>query len=1179
MTVSMKVMSAGDGYRYLLKSVVAGDGDRSLSTPMTRYYAEAGTPPGRWMGSGVRSLGDDSLACGDPVSEVQLALLIGMGRHPISGEPLGRPFRQFASVSDRVTLRTMELSSNLNAGQRADAVARIQAEERELGDRRAVAGFDFTFSVPKSVSVLWGVADAGTQALIVDAHHRAVAEVMDLLEREMATTRTGRSAGDGAVVQADVVGVIAAAFDHWDSRLGDPQLHTHVVVSNKVKTLGDGHWRALDSRSLHAGVVAISEHYNAVLADRITRLFGTEWVQRDRGKDRKPGWELELVPDRLVREFSGRARAIEVEKNRLIEEYGATHGRAPSSTTVIRLRARATLATRPAKHMSSLADLTDAWRTRAAAILQVDSTAWARRLTAALPVRPALRVDDIDLDVIARVAQTVMEVVSEKRATWRHWNLWAEASRQTMGWRFAAAEDRERVLGFIVDEGKRRSLQLTPPELASSPADFTRSDGTSRLRPRHGVVYSSSELLAAEDRLLARAEDRGGPVVDANVIEQATRPKRYEKAFSDEQIDALARIAGSGRRVDLLIGPAGAGKTTAMRALRRAWQTTHGPDSVVGLAPSAAAAHVLAEDLGMACENTTKWLHEFSQGRAAFPAGELVIIDEATLAGTLSLDRLTGLAEASGAKVLLVGDWAQLQSVDAGGAFSLLAHARHDVPELTEVHRFTHEWEKAASLDLRAGRPRVLKVYQRHDRIHEGPTAQMIDGAYLAWRDDVRAGRASVLVTDSSHSVTELNTRARAERILSGETEADSEVRLGDGTHVSAGDLVITRNNDRRIRPQRGGWVRNGDRWQVDAVRNDGSLQVRRSGAPNEGSVSLPGPYVREHVELGYAVTAHRAQGVTVDTAHVVVSSSTTRENLYVAMTRGRESNEAYVALDQPDDTHTAPQDSDLSAMSVLSGVLRNVGAELSGHQMIESEQERWSSIAQIAAEYETIAAAAQHDRWVRVLEACGLTSEQFEHVLNSESFGPLTAELRRAEAHHLDVEAELPLLVNQHTLVDADDIGAVLASRLRRATSRRRSGRQPVPNMIVGLIPIAGGPMAADMATALKQRQELLETRAAALSETALARNARWTRKLGRPPTSSTLHDQWLRELRTVAAYQDRYAIDPASLLGDVDSDAQAADRARAQAAVDRARRLGAKNVDSLDRRTTQSEPEVRRL
>ncbi len=256
MTVSVRVMSAGDGYKYLLKTVAAADGDRSLSTPLTRYYAEAGTPPGRWLGAGVAALGDGELSVGDRVSEAQLQLLIGMGRDPITGNPLGLAFPNYKTEAERIESRIAALDPSLSPGGKGEAVAQIVAEETARGARRAVAGFDFTFSIPKSASVLWAVADAGVQALIGEAHHRAVAEVVAFMEREVAATRTGATAGDGAVAQVDVTGLIATAFDHFDSRAGDPHLHTHVVISNKAKTAFDDKWRSLDGRPMHAAVVA-----------------------------------------------------------------------------------------------------------------------------------------------------------------------------------------------------------------------------------------------------------------------------------------------------------------------------------------------------------------------------------------------------------------------------------------------------------------------------------------------------------------------------------------------------------------------------------------------------------------------------------------------------------------------------------------------------------------------------------------------------------------------------------------------------------------------------------------------------------------------------------------------------------------------------------------------------------
>ncbi|GAB2446754.1 hypothetical protein GCM10027062_30250 [Nocardioides hungaricus] len=1159
MTVSMRRIYAGRGYDYLLKSVVRGDANMADPNPVTRYYTEEGTPPGRWMGSALHAFGSGEIKREDIVTSQQLQLLIGAGLDPATGEKLGRAFPTFTPVDERVAARVADLSPRLAGEQREAAVQQIKAEEATKPSA-GVAGYDYTFSVPKSVSALWGVADAGTQALIVQAHHDAVAEVLDFMEREVVATRRGVAAGDGAVMQAGVIGVAATAYDHWDSRLGDPQLHTHVVISSKVKTTEDGRWRSLDGTPMYEANVPISEHYNAVLADRMTRLFGIEWEQRDRGSERNPAWELEPIPEALIREFSSRSSHIDKEKDRLIAEHIERTGRRPSPARIIQLRAKATLATRPEKKIHSLFDLTTEWRGRAQKILGTGAVEWAKQVTA----RPTLRADDVPLAVIGEVAVSVVGAVEEKRSTWRHWNLWAEASRQTMGWRFASAEDREAVVGMIVDAAKQESLTITPPELVTVPETFRRADGTSRFRPRHSVVFTSETLLAAEDRLLKRSEDMTAPEISLDVIARVTRK---EHLLSAEQSETLAGIAVSGRQIDLLVGPAGAGKTTAMHALRTAWTKAHGKGSVVGLAPSAVAAQVLAEDLGIACENTAKWLHEHDGGRAQFREGQLVIVDEATLAGTLILDRLTALAADAGAKVLLVGDWAQLQSVDAGGAFTLLASARPDTPELTEVHRFTHEWEKTASLDLRFGRDEAIGTYLHHDRVREGTTEEIMDAAYLAWAADITEGRTSILVAEASETVKHLNRRARAYRIVAHPT-GDIEVNLADGTQASEGDLVITRHNDRRLRTLRGGWVRNGDRWRVTAVHRDGSLQVQRVGISTGGTVTLPAGYVADHVDLGYAVTAHRAQGITVDTSHVVVSGSTTRENLYVSMTRGRDSNVAYVALDQPDEGHAPPEPEEVTARAVLYGALHHSGAELSAHQMIVEEQERWSSIAQLAAEYETIAAVAQRDRWITTIENSGLTPEQVERVLTSDSFGPLTAELRRAEANHHDIDRLLPAVIQRRLLDDADDIGAVLISRLHKAAHPKHGKRRREPKLIAGLIPVADGAMSDDMTAALAERADLMEQRATTLVDQAVTSGEPWLKRLGEPPTTEPARQAWLHEVRTVDAYRDRYQVEGRNAVGEPRTVAQKVDAARAEQAIRRARAISEQALQSEEGR-----------
>lgn len=1140
-------MTAGEGYRYLLNSVVTGDGDRDAAAPLTRYYLESGTPPGTWTGSGLVGL-PGGVVAGTTVGEEQLRRLMGFGRDPNSGEQLGRPYRKFATAAERVDRRLEKLPDTLTDEERATQTALIEAEEAAKPTGAPVAGFDLTFSVPKSVSTLWAVADGGTQALIAQAHHAAIQDVIDLFERDVAMTRIGAKGPRGAAAQVEVRGVIAAAYDHYDSRASDPQLHTHVVVANRVQAVHDGKWRTLDSRAIHAAVTGLSEHYNAVLSDHLTQTLGVAWEARERGVGRSTAWEITGVPQELMDEFSSRTRDIEQVKDRLVTDYVTRHGRQPSPKLLWQFRQQATLETRRPKQHHSLSDLTTGWRERATELLGEDAPTWATTLLAGTVGEPLLRADDIPLADLDQVSEVVVARVGDRRSTWKRWNLHAEVVRQTMGLRFASATDRDQITRQIVDAAERVSLQLSPPELASSPPTFRRPDGSSVFRPKAATVFSSEQVLAAEDRLLAASNDRSAPTVPLAWVEQAARTKNRDgHVLSPDQERAIAKIGVSGRTLDVLVGPAGTGKTTTMSALRRAWEKRHGTGSVIGLAPSAAAADVLAGDLGISTENTAKWLHEHRHGTWSLRPGQLVIIDEASLAGTLALDTITTHAAKAGAKVLLVGDWAQLAAVDAGGAFGMLVRDRDDAPELTDVRRFRNEWEKRASLGLRIGDTDVIDTYLNHDRITPGGYEDILEDAYQAWRADLAAGKASVLIAETLDTVSELNTRARTDRILSGDVALDG-VRLHDGNEASRGDLIITRQNDRRLALGRG-WVKNGDRWTVTRANDDGSLTVRRVHSKWRTTITLPAVYVTEHVELGYAITAHRAQGSTVDTAHAIVHSpEMTRESLYVAMTRGRESNRAYIATDEHHlEEHQHRDDLQMTARSILYGILQHVGAEQSAHETITTEQEMWGSLAQLAAEYDTIAQEAQQDRWITLLELGGLAPETIDELVEMESFGMLTTELRRLEADGHDINDLLPRIVRAGGLADVDDLGSLLRYRVQKITtvfppSHRATG------LIAGIVARATGITDDAMMRALTEREHLMQARIDALTAEALKHPHPWTLALREDEP-----DARVKAIRAVVAYRDRWGITSSSPLGAIpDDDAQRIDYQRAHALLD---------------------------
>jgi energy-coupling factor transporter ATP-binding protein EcfA2 len=988
-------------------------------------------------------------------------------------------------------------------------------------------------------------------------------------------TRIGRH----GVAQVEIAGVVATAYDHYDSRAGDPQLHTHVVIANRAQGLRDGRWRTLDSRALHAAVVGLSEHYNAVLSDRLAGVLGVAWERRERGRNRNPEWEIAGVPEELIVHFSSRTRDIDEEAERLIEQYTEGHGRQPSRVQVIRLRQRATLSTRPEKKVRSLAELTEQWRNRASAILRTNVTDWAREVIRTSTTEPLLRADDIPSAEIRKLADTVLLAVGERRSTWRRWNLHAEAVRTSKHLRFASPEDREAVTHLIVDAAEDASTRLTPPELASTPPEFLRADESSAFRPRASVLYSSQNILTAEDHLLDLSDTDTAPRLGTDGLRGfLARPNRRGLVLAEDQAQAIEQIVTSGRIVDVLVGPAGSGKTTTLGALRRAWERRYGRGSIVGLAPSAAAAEVLAGDLDIRTENTTKWLYEHDAGHWRLHRNQLLIVDEASLSGTLALDRLASHAADVGAKLVLVGDWAQLSAVDASGAFGMLVRDRGAPPELWDIRRFHEGWEKEASLSIRIGDPDILPTYQEHDRIAEGTQDTMMGDAYQAWQRDRTAGKTTILIAHSTELVSALNQRARLDLILDG-TVAPGGVQLHDGNETSRGDTVITRLNARTLRLG-ASWVKNGDRWSVTETHEDGSLSVRRADSHGRATIRLPAEYVAANVELGYAVTAHRAQGATVDTAHAIVTGhGMTREVLYVAMTRGRDGNQVYVATDQAElEEHQFPLD-DPDAITVLSRILARSGAELSARESTAAEQDEYTSIHRLAAEYDTLAQTGQAQRWTLLLENSGLPDAVVDSVIQSDVFGALAAALRRAEANGYNPETLLPAVVAQRRLDGVDDPAKVLHYRISEATARPGNrNRSSMARLIAGLIPEALGPMPDAIQTALTERADLIEHRARALAEAALTTRARWMTTLGTPPAEPTARELWILNAETVTAYRDKYqVVSPSEPLGREPHDStdpiERVERQRAADAVRRAQNWAGR-PDPADHRTADIAP-----
>ena len=925
---------------------------------------------------------------------------------------------------------------------------------------------------------------------------------------------------------------------------------------------------ALDSKAIFKATTTLSELHQGVLSDLLTAELGVGWEARGRRHSTKPRYEITGVPKALMAEFSQRSEQIAARGEELNSSFVTAHGRQPTVVETMRLRQVATIATRPEKTHRSLAELTATWRERAAAHVPEDELlAWVSSLSGHNDL-PLLRQGDLAESILDDAAQAVVTTVAEHHSTYGRQNLLAEAHRLLHGVRFASPDDRVAVAEQITDLAVARSVVLTPPAMHHTPERYMRPDGSSRLQPRNHLVYTTEVLLDAEDRLLEAGRGHGAPRVSTATvahIAEANLPAR-DYGLSVDQALAVEKISTSGRVLDVLVGPAGSGKSTTMAGLRAAWEEEHGPGSVIGLAPSAVAAQVLADELGIETENTAKWLTEWrcipelksrrdrfalNLARHAYPhspgaarlrarlatmdqtiaerrlrAGQLVIVDKASLAGTFALDELVGAARQAGSKILLVGDGAQLGSVEAGGAFSLLVKDRGDlVAELTDVRRFTSEWEKAASIELRLGNKTAIDDYEAHGRITEGTREILLDAIYTAWKNDVDAGKSSLMIAGDSTTVTELNTRARADRVLEG-TVSEEGLLIADGQTAGVGDEVVTRQNNRLVTTGKT-WVKNGDRWLVTATNPDGSMALRRGNGG--GEVSLPADYVAHHVELAYATTAYRSQGRTTDTSHALVSPATTREVLYVSATRGRESNNLYVdtSFDPDPATGHDPAVSQRTARDVLAGVLANDGADLSAHESLERAQLQAEDFKVLAAEYETLAQAAQQQRFEELLGRSGLGPQRRAEIRQSPAYGPLLAAVRDAEVHGLDVEETLPRLVATRSLDDADDLAAVIRDRVDRWAQDGGSRRQAGSGLIAGLIPRAVGVTDTDMARGLHERAEALQRRARELAARAIDQNPLWLRQLGARPSDPLSRERWLEAVKTIAAYRERWNID----------------------------------------------------
>jgi conjugative relaxase-like TrwC/TraI family protein len=719
---------------------------------------------------------------------------------------------------------------------------------KRVGGRSKVAAFDLTFSAPKSVSVLFAVGDRALGGALVEAHEEAVAAAVGYLEREACRVRRGR----GGVRREVGAGFVAAAYRHRMSRAEDPQLHTHVVAANMARG-ADGRWTALDATPIYQHAKAAGFVYQVHLRAAVReRLSWVRW-----GPVRKGMAEIEQITPAVLREFSTRRRQIEERERELV-----------ASGVDVRRAGREAIAhdTRERKRYGiDTAPWRDVVRARAA-----EHGLGARELEA-LMRGPARAPDQPDAQSVGRGLAGAAGLTERQNTFARREAVMAWAAAHGQG---APAEAVERAAAQF----------LTRPDVHRAP-----DPSESR--------FTTSDLIANEEAIVRGAQARrslrtarlDGALVDAVLENVPFVPTAGQAAV-------IRGLTSSGHGVDCVEALAGTGKTFTAGLLARAY--TAGGFRVLGTAPTARAVRELKEEAGM----THAWtLTRLSLDLDADPSGfgrgpAVLILDEAGMASTRETARVLEHAAGARVKVIAIGDSGQLSSVQAGGWLGSLTR-RLGSYELREVMRQRDPRERALLAHVRRGDPGdYLTEKAAHGQLHtftgdHETTLAAEQAAIAVWRDREAAtpsGQA-ILIARGNARRARLNALARA--------ELERQGRLGESVHIvgrefAVGDRVIARRND-RLRE-----VDNGMRGTIIAIDpTEQELLVRTDGGADR---ALDAPYVAEHLEHAYALTAHTIQGGTVEWAGVVGHPDEfTRNWSYTALSRARDATEIFL-IDTP---------------------------------------------------------------------------------------------------------------------------------------------------------------------------------------------------------------------------------------------------------------------------------------
>jgi hypothetical protein len=1195
------------------------------------YYinaAQAGEPPGLWLGPGAAALGfaEGQLVERGPYEQVYRQV------DPRSGEKLGRSRGRYASFADH--LARLTAAEPHATSERLVELERLAAQ----ATRQPAAYTDMTVSFSKSISVFhasirenerrarlagdqasaawWAEAEARYREVLQAANRAGLAYA----QRHAGITRTGYH---GARVNGQEPGrfeeglLVVSSWLQGTSRDGDPQDHIHNQIARMVKTSSDGNWRALDTVSLRGVLGAVQAVVAAHAECGLTGAFGVEWVPR---ADRA-GNEIAGISQEQMDAYSARTVTITASMPDAVASWTAKFGREPNQRELLHIRQAVTMATRHGKE-DGVIDwdaVTASWDARLGGQLASvaprvsnlrapapNGASGSRAGRAAQPAAqpraepatqgrgepaaqacagPGARSGAASLRSVerTRAVQGALALVQSAHSTWTRADLIKQLGRVLpASTRAMAPEAAVALLDRLADEAVSGSAGqvacLEAPQWPPLPPSLLReSDGRSVYTRPGSTRYATGVQLSLEEQLLADAGHQGAPRlghvqaamllgVGAAALEDALAGHAGGRSAASvagglrlDQAAALYYALTAAQTAVVLTGPAGAGKTRVLAEAARLWAKT-GKGPVAGIATAQAARNVLTGAGVAVAENSSVFLGHLPGQRGALgirdiSPGTLLLIDEASMMSMPDLADIIACAARNGAKVIVAGDQEQLAPVESGGGMQLLA-SRIGYVQLTEAVRFTQQWERDASLRLRAGDPSALDEYMEHGRVSGAAPEQALDQAARAYVARYLDGDDVLLMIADRDRCWELSRRVRDDLVHLGLVDGTGrQAQLAHGAVASAGDLIIARANDHDLEAgEPGRTLANGDTLQVKEVRRDGTLLVRRAVDcdPVTGRRRWTRPFAwsgYQDADLGYAVTGHSAQGRTVTAGIAVVTGTEDRRWLYVAMTRGRARNAAIVftrpgtvpdpregtrpapelarhhrvqveraGLPAPPTLPGAPAPEPRHAIAVAADTLAREGAETSATQTRDQALADADHLAVLNAIWQDQTTRLHRTLYQQIVTAA-LAPHDAAGGLDTPTAAWLWRTLRAAETAGLDPAQVTRHAIQSRTLTGARDIAAVVDFRIRQITDPLlplppRAWSQRVPD--------TPDP---ELRRYLTQLAEMMDARKDRIGEHLASYPEPWTlQALGPVPADPLARLGWQHRAADIGAYRELY-------------------------------------------------------